>query len=112
VRYYDAVELRVVVWDTRNVLPSDSLTQQSDIGLSGHLLSVGGKDREPVMLKEETDVHWRAKEGRAVFNWRMVFELELDGDDNTDGSVQETVSQTCPPRVSRRRRPAPTRYHV
>eukprot|EP01122_Echinamoeba_exundans_P013557 TRINITY_DN5939_c0_g1_i1.p1 TRINITY_DN5939_c0_g1~~TRINITY_DN5939_c0_g1_i1.p1 ORF type:complete len:1400 (-),score=332.16 TRINITY_DN5939_c0_g1_i1:124-4323(-) len=59
-------ELRVVVWNTKDVKPRDNYTKESDIFVSGKP-SADGCD------VQVTDVHWRSDNGEGMFNWRFVW---------------------------------------
>lgn len=72
-------ELRVVVWDARDVIAMDTVGGMNDLYISGHLYYRGPKGVQEVV--HETDIHWRAKDGKGNFNYRLVFEdLELPMD--------------------------------
>jgi hypothetical protein len=63
-------EVRVVIWKSADVPAQDTL---------------GGQNMTDLFIKcwpegcgeQETDTHWRSKKGKASFNWRMLFEVEL-----------------------------------
>ncbi|ETV80250.1 hypothetical protein H257_06591 [Aphanomyces astaci] len=61
-------ELRVVVWKTKEVPSFDELTDMNDLFVRCQL--EGGD-------YQDTDIHWRAKKGKASFNWRMKFPVTL-----------------------------------
>ncbi|RHY24406.1 hypothetical protein DYB25_000601 [Aphanomyces astaci] len=61
-------ELRVVVWKTKEVPSFDELTDMNDLFVRCQL---EGSDYQ------DTDIHWRAKKGKASFNWRMKFPVTL-----------------------------------
>lgn len=61
-------EVRVVIWKTKNVPPMDSLEGMSDL-----FVKAWPEGSDP----QETDTHWRCKKGKASFNWRMLFDVEL-----------------------------------
>ncbi|CAM9794895.1 unnamed protein product, partial [Chrysoparadoxa australica] len=61
-------EVRVVIWHTKDVVSMDDLTGMNDLFVKAW---VEGCD------PQETDTHWRAKKGKGVFNWRMIFKVEL-----------------------------------
>jgi len=58
----------VVIWKTKNVPPMDSLEKMSDLFV---------KCWPEGCTVQETDTHWRCKKGKASFNWRMLFDVEL-----------------------------------
>ncbi|KAG2513554.1 hypothetical protein JM16_007521 [Phytophthora kernoviae] len=62
-------EVRVIVYKAKNVTPGD-FTDLSDLFVKCWLQSRDDKS-------QNTDTHWRAKNGRASFNWRMKFDVEL-----------------------------------
>ena len=55
-------EIRVICWKPRDVPPGSRL-----------LRGVLGRRRQ----KQCTDIHWRCRQGRASWNWRLKFPLEL-----------------------------------
>lgn len=61
-------EVRVVIWKTKNVPPMDSLEGMSDL-----YVKCWPEGCKP----QETDTHWRCKKGKASFNWRILFDVEL-----------------------------------
>ncbi|KAF0685797.1 Aste57867_22405 [Aphanomyces stellatus] len=61
-------ELRVVVWKTKEVPNFDEFTEMNDLFVRCQL---EGSDYQ------DTDIHWRAKKGKASFNWRMKFPVTL-----------------------------------
>ncbi|KAF0685796.1 Aste57867_22404 [Aphanomyces stellatus] len=63
-----AFELRVVIWKTKEVPNFDEFTEMNDLFVRCQL---EGSDYQ------DTDIHWRAKNGKANFNWRMKFPVTL-----------------------------------
>ncbi|KAF0685790.1 Aste57867_22398 [Aphanomyces stellatus] len=61
-------ELRVVIWKTKEVPAFDEITDMNDLFVRCQL---EGSDYQ------DTDIHWRAKKGKASFNWRMKFPVTL-----------------------------------
>jgi hypothetical protein len=61
-------EVRVVLWKAKNVPPQDTFEGMSDLFVK---VWPEGCD------VQETDTHWRAKKGKASWNWRMLFDVEL-----------------------------------
>lgn len=61
-------EVRLIIWRAMEVPASDEITQMNDMYATAWI--EGCK-------KQETDVHWRAKKGKASWNWRMKFTVEL-----------------------------------
>lgn len=60
-------EVRVVIWKCKDVPPMD-IGGMSDLFV---------KCWPEGCAKAETDTHWRAKKGKASFNWRLLFDVEL-----------------------------------
>lgn len=69
-------EVRVIVYKAKNVTPGD-FTDLSDLLVKTWLQSKDDK-------AQSTDTHWRAKNGKASFNWRMKFDLELPIDPDSE----------------------------
>eukprot|EP00475_Leptophrys_vorax_P037444 TRINITY_DN645_c0_g2_i3.p1 TRINITY_DN645_c0_g2~~TRINITY_DN645_c0_g2_i3.p1 ORF type:complete len:555 (+),score=164.61 TRINITY_DN645_c0_g2_i3:318-1982(+) len=63
-------ELRVIIWQCKEVTIKDELTQQNDLYITGLLDTPGQK-------RKKTDVHLRSKKGKGSFNWRMKFPVQL-----------------------------------
>jgi len=61
-------EVRMIVWKAKNVVSMDSLTNMNDTYVKAF---IEGTD------SQTTDIHWRAKKGKASWNWRMKFDVEL-----------------------------------
>jgi hypothetical protein len=61
-------EVRVVIWKAKNVPAMDELEGMSDL-----YVKCWPEGSKP----QETDTHWRAKKGKASWNWRMLFDVEL-----------------------------------
>ncbi|RQM29347.1 hypothetical protein B5M09_011821 [Aphanomyces astaci] len=66
-------EVRVVIYKTKEVMPGDDLSEMSDLFIKLWMLSNNDK-------AQHTDIHWRAKNGKASFNWRMKFDIALPVD--------------------------------
>ncbi|KAH7491166.1 Dysferlin [Phytophthora ramorum] len=62
-------EVRVIVYKAKNVTAGD-FTDLSDLFVKCWLQNRDDKS-------QSTDTHWRARHGRASFNWRMKFDVEL-----------------------------------
>jgi hypothetical protein len=62
-------EVRVVVWKAKDVSSMDSFDGLSDTYVRASL--------EGVDDAQTTDTHWRAKKGKASWNWRMKFDVLL-----------------------------------
>ena len=67
-------ELRVIIWNTEDVLPDETniITGEasSDIFIKGWLEG----NREDM---QETDVHYRSMDGSGMFNWRFIFPFKF-----------------------------------
>ncbi len=69
-------EMRAVIWRAENMKIMDELTKQNDLYIVCEMEGIeGGKTLKP--QRYETDTHWRAKEGKGSFNWRMKFHFRL-----------------------------------
>ena len=69
----DIFEVRLVIWETRDVPPPNG----SVIGVRVRAsYDPDGLSTEPVV--KETDVHNGVKDGRAIFNYRMIFRIGRD----------------------------------
>ena len=66
--------MRVVVWDADDMDVKDLIGNMDDLYFSGHLLYRGPNNsiKESVV---ETDIHWRAKDRRGSFNYRLIFRV-------------------------------------
>lgn len=63
-------ELRVAVWETKYA--PLLLRGKSDLFVKGTFVGHGG----PAQV-QETDVHFAVKDGKGLFNWRLVFRMTL-----------------------------------
>jgi hypothetical protein len=61
-------EVRVVIWKSKNVPPMDTFEGMSDL-----FVKCWPEGCDP----QETDTHWRCKKGKASWNWRLLFDVEL-----------------------------------
>ena len=61
-------EVRLVIWKSKGVPAMDELEGMSDLYIKAW---PEGCDAQ------ETDTHWRCKKGKASWNWRMLFDVEL-----------------------------------
>lgn len=61
-------EMRLVIWKSKNVPNMDELEGMSDL-----YVKAWPEGCDP----QETDTHWRCKKGKASWNWRMLFDVEL-----------------------------------
>lgn len=59
-------QVRLVVWDTLEVINAD-VEGTSDVFIKAFI-----DDKE----KRETDTHFRCKDGKASFNYRLLFDLK------------------------------------
>ena len=62
-------EVRIVCWNAKDVVSMDSWTNMNDTYVK---LSIEG-----VKDSQSTDIHWRAKKGKASWNYRLKFKVEL-----------------------------------
>jgi hypothetical protein len=62
-------ELRVIVWQAQDMQPADYIGDMNDLYFTGHLLTRDDQNR-PQEHTQETDIHWRAKDGGGSFNYR------------------------------------------
>nr|ADD95746.1 hypothetical protein [uncultured organism MedDCM-OCT-S04-C46] len=70
-------ELRVIVWDAVDMKPMDTIGDMNDLYVTG-ALSYRDKKNKLKEKKRTTDIHWRSKQGKGSFNYRLVYEeLEL-----------------------------------
>lgn len=65
-------EMRAVIWKARNMKIMDSVTKQNDLYV---VCEMEGMNMEP--QRQESDTHWRAKDGNGSFNYRMKFNFML-----------------------------------
>jgi hypothetical protein len=63
-------ELRVIIWECRDVTIKDTVTQLNDLFVTGLLDEKG-------IRKQKTDLHFRSRKGYGSFNWRMKFPVML-----------------------------------
>lgn len=63
--------MRVVVWDTKDVVPAD-WEGVSDLFIRAYFDSKKAK---------ETDTHYRCKDGKGSFNYRLVYNINAPVDD-------------------------------
>lgn len=61
-------EMRVIIWDTKNVKVQD------DGGTRGDILVAAFPEG---VTPQTTDTHWNSKDGVGMFNWRMKFPLTV-----------------------------------
>jgi hypothetical protein len=79
-------ELRVVIWDAKDMVPMDVVGDMNDLFVSGHLYYRDGQNRLQETV-HETDIHWRAQGGKGSFNYRLLFkDLMLPMDDGSGDS--------------------------
>ena len=69
-RVYPRFEMRLIVWKTRDVVSMDTVTNQNDLFVRCWM-------EEDDKDKQQTDCHYRCKNGKGSFNWRMKFNMEL-----------------------------------
>ena len=63
-------ELRVIIWKCKNVACKDETSGMNDLYVIANL-------NIPGMKSQETDTHFRAKKGKASWNWRIKFSVHL-----------------------------------
>ncbi|GMI00136.1 hypothetical protein TrVE_jg577 [Triparma verrucosa] len=61
-------EVRLIVWRAKEMISMDVMEDMNDLYFVGWV--EGSK-------KQSTDIHWRARNGKGSFNWRMKFDVEL-----------------------------------
>lgn len=66
-------EVRLIIWETREVPIPNGTSMDAYIRAS---YQPDGLSVEPII--KETDVHRGNKNGRALFNWRMLFRIGQD----------------------------------
>ena len=62
------VEIRMIVWNCRGVPSGDMLSDMSDLFVRSWMDGI---------VPQKTDVHWRAKKGKAAWNWRVKFNVNV-----------------------------------
>eukprot|EP01084_Bolivina_argentea_P113880 202865_1 len=67
-------ELRVIVWECKNIQYHDEQRNSNDLYVSCNLQCPNDEDEESL---QKTDIHFRSRDGFAKFNWRMNFPLKL-----------------------------------
>merc|ERR1719410_3164919 len=73
-------ELRLIVWECRNVASKDRVSGLNDLYASCSLDSsefieaIGKRVNDKA---QKTDIHYRAKNGFGCFNWRMIWDIYL-----------------------------------
>lgn len=67
-------EIRLIVWECRNVLSKDAITGLNDLYVC---CSLTGRGVEPKGNVQKTDVHYRSKNGFGSFNWRMLWTVPV-----------------------------------
>ena len=61
-------EIRLIVWECRNVMSKDAITGMNDLYLCCSLTGRGVETKGNV---QKTDVHYRSKDGFGSFNYRL-----------------------------------------
>ena len=69
----DIFEVRLIIWETRDVPPPNGSVISVRVRAS---YDPDGLSTEPVV--KETDTHNGIKDGRAIFNYRMIFRIGRD----------------------------------
>ena len=67
-------EIRLIVWECRNVMSKDAITGLNDLYVC---CSLTGKGVESKGNVQKTDVHYRSKNGFGSFNWRMLWTVPV-----------------------------------
>uniref|UniRef100_A0A7S3CX03 C2 domain-containing protein n=1 Tax=Palpitomonas bilix TaxID=652834 RepID=A0A7S3CX03_9EUKA len=70
-------QMRIVVWSARNMVSMDKVTKMNDLYITGIFEAIPPGSNGTITIKQETDIHWRAKKGKGSFNWRMLYDFEL-----------------------------------
>ena len=73
IKQEEKFEVRLIIWETREVPPPNGSVMSAQIRASYERT---GLSEDPEV--KETDVHAGCKTGRAVFNWRMKFQIGND----------------------------------
>ena len=88
-------QLRVIVWNAEDMKDDSgkgsnfSRDAMNDLYCSGHLRTkVHKKIKEQ---QQETDVHWRAKDGKGEFNYRLVYDFEVNPQLPVEGPCSFTL---------------------
>jgi len=61
-------QVRVIVWKAKDVVSMESLTNMNDTYVKADIHGVA---------QQSTDIHWRAKKGKASWNYRLKFEVSF-----------------------------------
>ena len=69
--------LRVVIWRVRGARSMDSITDQNDMFVVGRVEGTNPADGALIREQKQTDTHWRCKGGKASFNYRISFEVQV-----------------------------------
>lgn len=64
------MELRVIVWETKECAFKDEAEKCNDLFVSGKMRNQPDKD------PKETDIHWRCRD-KGSFNWRWKFKFNF-----------------------------------
>jgi hypothetical protein len=67
-------EMRVIIWGCKGVPILDTLTQKTDLYVTGSVDDLG---HGVVLPTQSTDTHLRSRGGVGNFNWRMKFPINL-----------------------------------
>ena len=78
-------EMRLIVWECKNVVSKDSLTGLNDLYcaitlLSDETIELDNDPKKKVKINnkaQKTDTHLRAKNGEGNFNWRMKWDVYI-----------------------------------
>jgi hypothetical protein len=69
--------LRVVIWRVRGARSMDEITDQNDMFVTGRVEGTNPADGALVRQQKQTDTHWRCKGGKASFNYRWTFDVQV-----------------------------------
>jgi len=67
-------EIRLIIWECRNVMSKDSITGMNDLYVCCSLTGRGVESKGNV---QKTDVHYRSKDGFGSFNYRMTWTVPV-----------------------------------
>jgi hypothetical protein len=69
------VELRVVIWEAKDMEPKDEISMTNDMYIVVILQGINEKGNPEEFVKK-TDIHFFAPDGRGSFNFRIKFEFD------------------------------------
>ena len=71
---------RLIIWECKDVISRDTITNTCDMYVMASLVSnevIDGIGETVDTIPQQTDVHWRASDGFASFNWRMKWKVYM-----------------------------------